>query len=79
MLNLDTFFSSPDRCKKQILNSEATIVKSLICKKIQPNYFYWISDIHILFLKTSYFMNNGTEIQWIFGLNWFQTTDLTFD
>jgi len=35
----------------------------------------WISDIILNFYKLK---NNVTEIQWIFGLNFFLTSNLTF-
>jgi len=40
-------------------------------------FIHWISDIVFDFCKGPYFKNDITEIQWIFGLNFFRTSALT--
>ena len=55
------------QCKKRILNSDATKVKSLIWNELQSNYSQNFR-LRFEFLWSAYCKNGITEIHWIFGL-----------
>ena len=68
-------YGTKHHCKTKFLNSHLTKVKSFIWKE-----FWYKPSLNFkryLISKRAYFKNNRTEIQWIFGLNFFQTIDST--